>query len=129
MDLYTIGFTQKTAEQFFNLVKINNIKKVIDTRLNNVSQLSGFAKKNDLKYFLSELCCCEYIHIPDLAPTKEILKPYQEKKINWQQYEDKFLNLMSQRNIEKYINEDYFDNVCLLCSEHQPHFCHRILVV
>ena len=67
MDLYTIGFTQKTAEQFFNLVKINNIKKVIDTRLNNVSQLSGFAKKNDLKYFLSELCCCEYIHIPDLS--------------------------------------------------------------
>ena len=70
MDLYTIGFTQKTAEQFFNLVKINNIKKVIDTRLNNVSQLSGFAKKNDLKYFLSELCCCEYkFH----HPTKHVI--------------------------------------------------------
>ncbi|RKM08423.1 DUF488 domain-containing protein, partial [Moraxella catarrhalis] len=129
MNIYSIGFTQKSAEKFFKLISENNIQTLIDVRLNNTSQLSGFAKRDDLKYFLKELCNCEYIHIPDLAPTKEILKPYQDKKITWQSYEEKFLDLMAKRNIEKYLKESFFYQGCLLCSEHLPHQCHRRLVL
>lgn len=129
MNIYSIGFTQKSAEKFFKLISENNIQTLIDVRLNNTSQLSGFAKRDDLKYFLKELCNCEYIHIPDLAPTKEILKPYQDKKITWQSYEEKFLDLMTKRNIEKYLKESFFYQGCLLCSEHLPHQCHRRLVL
>ena len=128
MEIFTIGFTQKNAETFFGFLRASNVSTLIDVRLNNISQLAGFAKRDDLKYFLKELCGIEYVHNPDLAPTKDILNSYKKGDISWEEYEDKFLNLMSQRNIEKYINEDYFDNVCLLCSEHQPHFCHRRLV-
>lgn len=129
MNIYTIGFTQKSAEKFFKLISSNNITTLIDVRLNNTSQLAGFAKKDDLKFFLKELCNCEYLYLPDLAPTKEILKPYQDKKITWQSYEEKFLNLMAQRNIEKYVDETYLNQGCLLCSEHDPHYCHRRLVI
>lgn len=129
MKTYSIGFTQKSAEKFFELISENNITMLIDVRLNNTSQLAGFAKRDDLKFFLKEICNCEYIHIPDLAPTKEILKPYQDKKITWQVYEERFLNLMAKRNIEKYLDTTYFDQGCLLCSEHEPHYCHRRLVI
>lgn len=128
MRILTIGFTEKKAERFFALIKISNTKRVVDVRLNNVSQLSGFAKKDDLKYFLQEICGVDYVHLPDLAPTKEILSPYQKKEITWQQYEDRFLNLMATRNIEKYVKPEVIDNGCLLCSEHLPHQCHRRLV-
>lgn len=126
---YSIGFTQKKAEQFFNLIASNNIKTLIDVRLNNTSQLSGFAKKDDLKYFLKELCDCEYMHVPDLAPTKEMLKPYQKGVITWEVYEERFYSLMAQRNIEKYLDANFIDQGCLLCSEHLPHHCHRRLVL
>lgn len=129
MKINTIGFTQKGAEEFFGLIKQQGISTLIDVRLNNTSQLSAFAKRDDLKFFLKELCDCEYVHIPDLAPTKEILKPYQKKEISWSVYEDKFMNLMQKRNIEKYLTLENFENSCLLCSEHLPHFCHRRLVV
>jgi uncharacterized protein (DUF488 family) len=129
MDIYTIGFTKKSAETFFKFIKYSDIKTLIDVRLNNVSQLAGFAKKDDLKYFLRELCSVEYIHTPDLAPTKEILDPYQDKKIKWDAYEDLFMNLMAKRNIEKSITKELLDGGCLLCSEHEPHHCHRRLVV
>lgn len=129
MKTYTIGFTKKTAEHFFSLIKINNIARVVDVRINNISQLAGFAKRDDLKFFLSQICNAEYIHLEDLAPTKEILKPYQNKEITWDEYEDKFINLMSVRCIERSINPSVLDNGCLLCSEHQSHYCHRRLVV
>ncbi|MBA4727057.1 MAG: DUF488 domain-containing protein [Pseudomonas sp.] len=128
MKIITIGFTEKKAERFFSLIKISGAKRVVDVRLNNVSQLSGFAKKDDLKYFLKELCDVDYVHLPELAPTKDILSPYQKKEITWQQYEDKFLNLMAKRNIEKHVRPEVIDQGCLLCSEHQPHQCHRRLV-
>jgi uncharacterized protein (DUF488 family) len=129
MKIYTIGFTEKKAERFFSLIKISGTKRIVDVRLNNISQLAGFSKKEDLKYFLKELCNVDYLHLPDLAPTKEILSPYQKKDITWQQYEEKYLNLMSKRNIEKHVSKDVIDEGCLLCSEHQPHQCHRRLVV
>lgn len=128
-NIYTIGFTQKKAQSFFQLIKENKVKKVIDVRLNNISQLSGFAKRDDLIYFLKEICECEYEHVPDLAPIDEILKPYKKKEISWDSYEDKFMNLMSKRNIEKHFQLNDFNNDCLLCSEHLPHQCHRRLVL
>lgn len=129
MTTYTIGFTKKSAETFFGFMRTSKIRTLVDVRLNNVSQLAGFAKKDDLKFFLRELCSVDYVHIPDLAPTKEILDPYQNKKIKWDAYEDLFLNLMSKRNVERIVTPELLDQGCLLCSEHEPHHCHRRLVV
>jgi len=129
MKTYTIGFTQKNARKFFTLIKQNHVVRVVDVRLNNISQLAGFAKLEDLKYFLSELCEAEYMHATELAPTKDILDAYKKKIIGWDAYEDKFLNLMAQRNIERLLKPEIFSGGCLLCSEHQPHHCHRRLVV
>lgn len=129
MKTFTIGFTQKGANKFFTLIKENQVARIIDVRLNNVSQLAGFAKRDDLKFFLSELCDSGYVHIEDLAPTKDILSNYKKKLITWEEYEDKFLNLISKRNIERTIDKSLLDNGCLLCSEHKPHHCHRRLVV
>lgn len=128
MNLYTIGFTKKNAKTFFGFVKAANVKTLVDVRLNNVSQLAGFAKKDDLKFFLKEICSAEYVHAPELAPTKEILNPYKDGKMSWDAYEDKFMNLMEQRNVERSIRPELFDHGCLLCSEHEPHMCHRRLV-
>jgi uncharacterized protein (DUF488 family) len=129
MNVYTIGFTKKNAETFFKFMRESNIKTLIDVRLNNVSQLAGFAKKDDLKFFLRELCSAEYVHLPDLTPTKEILNPYKKGEMTWALYEEKFLDLMVKRNIERSIKPHLLDQGCLLCSEHEPHQCHRRLVV
>ncbi|WP_459992433.1 DUF488 domain-containing protein [Methylosoma difficile] len=128
MQTFTIGFTQKSAEQFFSLIRKNEVKRIVDTRLNTTSQLAGFAKKNDLTYFLKELCQADYIHLLDLAPTKPMLDAYKNKAITWESYADKFTNLMAQRNIERIIDKSLLDKGCLLCSEHLPHQCHRRLV-
>lgn len=129
MKVYTIGFTQKNAEQFFNFLRLSQVQTLIDVRLNNVSQLAGFAKRDDLKFFLNELCGADYVHLPELAPTKDILNAYKKGDMTWELYEDKFLNLMAQRNIEKSIKPELLNQGCLLCSEHEPHLCHRRLVV
>ncbi len=129
VDTYTIGFTKKSAEAFFKFIKTSKISTLIDVRLNNISQLAGFAKRDDLKFFLKELCNADYIHIPDLAPTKDILNAYKKGDMHWETYEDKFLNLMAQRNIERIVKPVLLEKGCLLCSEHEPHFCHRRLVV
>lgn len=129
MKIFTIGFTQKNAERFFSLLRNAGVTRLVDVRLNNVSQLAGFAKRDDLKYFLKEICNIEYIHIPDLAPTKQILDSYKKGDISWDSYSDRFLNLMASRNIEKNINLSLFENSCLLCSEHKPHHCHRRLII
>lgn len=128
VDLFTIGFTQKSAEHFFDTLKKNQVKVLIDTRRNNVSQLAGFAKKNDLKYFLDKICGIEYVHMLDLAPTQDILDDYKKKNIDWASYEKKFLALIHQRRIEDKITPDALDRSCLLCSEAKPHQCHRRLV-
>jgi uncharacterized protein (DUF488 family) len=128
INLFTIGFTQKKAEQFFETLIKAGVKRVIDTRLNNVSQLAGFAKKSDLQYFLQKIGGIEYIHILDLAPTKDILDAYKKKEITWDSYEQKFNQLMTQRQIERKLSIDIIDKSCLLCSELKPHNCHRRLV-
>lgn len=126
--LFTIGFTQKGAKKFFTLLKESGAKKIVDVRLNNSSQLSGFAKRDDLKFFAQEICNVDYVHIPDLAPTKEILDSYKKHGGDWSVYEDKFIELMEKRSIEKLVKSEIIDGGCLLCSEHQPHHCHRRLV-
>lgn len=128
MKIYSIGFTQKKAAAFFSLLRNENIKQLVDVRLNNVSQLAGFAKKDDLKFFLKELCEIEYLHTPELAPTKELLSAYKKGDMKWDEYENKFIDLMVQRNTEK-IDKSIIQDGCLLCSEHLPHQCHRRLVI
>ena len=128
VNLFTIGFTQKNAEQFFDTLLRVGVRCVIDTRLNNVSQLAGFAKQKDLRYFLSKLGGIEYIHLLDLAPTKDILDDYKKQRISWTDYEGKFNHLIAERKIERKISPELLNNGCLLCSEAKPHHCHRRLV-
>ena len=128
MDLFTIGFTKKTAKQFFELLKKNQVKCLIDTRLNNKSQLAGFTKKEDLEYFLKEISGIRYVYKPEFAPSDEILSRYKQGAMDWQEYEEKYLQLLKQRNILQDMDFSIFENACLLCSEHSPQHCHRRLL-
>jgi len=126
---YTIGFTKKSAEMFFTKLHEAGVSRVIDVRLNNSSQLAGFAKRDDLAFFLKSLYDIEYVHLPDLAPTKDILDTYKKHKGDWSVYEREFLELMARRGIENSTPRDIIDHGCLLCSEHTPEHCHRRLVL
>ena len=136
MKFYTIGFTQKTAEEFFEGLNGKNISTLIDIRLNNKSQLAGFAKGRDLKYFLDKLCGIRYVYDPDFAPTKELLDNWKKNRITWEEYETIYNKILSERNADemfmnRYINVDYRTqgNFCFLCSESTPGYCHRRLLV
>lgn len=103
---------------------------MVDVRLNNVSQLAGFAKRDDLRYFLQEICDIEYVHEPLLAPTQEMLDRYKKSKGAWSDYEREFLNLIAERRIEQELSPSLFaEPSVLLCSEHTADQCHRRLVV
>jgi uncharacterized protein (DUF488 family) len=128
MKIFTIGFTKKSAETFFGRLKDAGVKRLVDVRLNNVSQLAGFAKRNDLRYFTKEICHIDYLHLLDLAPTQDILDAYKKHKGDWGLYERQFLDLMRSRRIEETITPELLDRGCLLCSEEKPHHCHRRLV-
>lgn len=127
MKIFTIGFTKTTARDFFDRLRRSQTRKIVDVRLNNVSQLSGFAKRDDLAYFAHAICGIGYQHAPKLAPTKEMLDAYKKRKEAWADYEEKFLDLMAKRRIETLDKSD-LDGACLLCSEDKPHHCHRRLV-
>ena len=130
MEIYSIGFTKKTAEQFFGLLRTNGIKRLLDVRLNNVSQLSGFAKREDLAFFLKEICGAAYLHDPSLAPTQEMLDAYKKKKGDWAEYELRFRALMEERKIEEKLDRLLFSiPTVLLCSEPTPEHCHRRFVL
>jgi uncharacterized protein (DUF488 family) len=126
--LYTIGFTKKTAANFFGLINASGAKRVVDVRLNNRSQLAGFAKQKDLEFFLQEVSDMDYVHLPELAPTSDILTAYKKDGGDWDVYEDAFLRLMEEREIERRVDPALLNQGCLLCSEHEPHHCHRRLV-
>lgn len=128
MKVFTIGFTKTSAESFFTRLKKAGVKKVLDIRLNNVSQLAGFSKKNDLRYFLKSLCGIEYAPRLELAPTKEIMDAYKKHKGSWEDFEKSFLELMVSRRIEETTPREVIDGACLLCSEDKPDHCHRRLV-
>jgi len=128
MKIYTIGFTQKSAEDFFCRIRTNHIKYLIDIRIHPDGQLSGFAKQDDLPFFLNELADgCKYLYLPELAPTKEILKAYRESN-DWDTYVEQFESLMEERDIPAMLQPDDFNEACLLCSENKPDQCHRRLV-
>jgi uncharacterized protein (DUF488 family) len=128
MRLFTIGFTKKSAEQFFTRLEKSGTKRLVDVRLNNVSQLAGFAKKDDLRYFLQAICGIDYLHLPLLAPTQRMLDAYKKDRVDWQLYETQFLELMRERQIEREVSRDVLVDACLLCSEDKPEHCHRRLV-
>ncbi len=127
--VYTIGFTKTSASNFFERLTASGAKRVVDVRLHNVSQLAGFAKRDDLAYFLQKICGMDYIHMPELAPTKEMLDAYRKEHRDWDVYERQFMALMQERQIEQMAGiKNLIANSCLLCSEHEPDNCHRRLV-
>ena len=128
MKLFTIGFTKKSAEVFFTKLQAAGVKRLVDVRLKNVSQLAGFAKRDDLRYFAKTICRIDYVHLPELAPTRDILDAYKKHKGDWGLYEREFLRLIAQRKIEESVPRETLDGGCLLCSEDEPHHCHRRLV-
>ena len=129
MKLFTIGFTKKSAEEFFTTLGNAGVKRIVDIRLNNVSQLAGFAKRDDLRYFAHAIAGIDYVHRLDLAPTAEILNPYRaDKKSVWPTFEREFLELLRSRHVEKTLPHALCDHGCLLCSEDKPDHCHRRLV-
>ncbi len=128
IQIFTIGFTKKSAETFFTTLSRSGVKRLIDVRLHNTSQLAGFAKKDDLAYFLNVICSIQYVYLPQLAPTAEILAAYKKHRGDWTTYERAFLDLMAQRRIEETVAQDVVDQGCFLCSEARPDHCHRRLV-
>lgn len=130
MTVYTIGFTQKNAEKFFSILKTNQIDLLLDVRLNNKSQLAGFTKGEDLRFFLSEICHCDYKHCLEFAPTKEMLDSYKKNLITWDDYVEQYHALMTKRAKHLDFSERFskYTNICLLCSEPTPERCHRRLL-
>ena len=128
MRVYTIGFTKKSASEFFEILRESGAQRVVDVRLSNLSQLSGFAKKDDLAYFLNQICQMKYVHLPDLAPTKEMLDAYRKEHRSWESYERQYLDLLDQRRVWKQNIKRTISDGCLLCSEDKPERCHRRLV-
>lgn len=127
MKIFTIGFTKTSAQHFFNRLKRSGAKRIIDVRLNNVSQLAGFAKRDDLRYFAGEICGMQYEHLPLLAPTQSMLDGFKKEGGTWDSYAEQFMALMRERQIET-LDPARLDGACLLCSEDKPHACHRRLV-
>lgn len=128
MKIYTIGFTKRSAEEFFEILKRNKIQQLIDTRLNNTSQLAGFTKRGDIEYFLKELCGIDYYYFEFLAPTKEIRDRYIKEK-NWDVYTNGYVNLLEERRVLEKLDRAFFEReTCLLCSESLPVNCHRRLL-
>ena len=128
IQLFTIGFTQKNAETFFTILRKARIRHVLDIRLNNVSQLAGFTKRDDLRFFLREICSADYHHLPQCAPTKEILDEVKKNGGSWESYVQQFLPLIKSRRIETLLTTEMLDYGCLLCSEPTPGKCHRRLI-
>jgi len=129
VEIYTIGYKKKSAEEFFEALKRAGIQRVVDVRLKNTSHLAGFAKKDHLRYFLREICDADYVHETILAPTEDILSDHGQELITWEEYENRFLSLLKDREVEKVLDKRLFEvPVALLCSELKPDKCHRRLV-
>ena len=128
MNLFTIGFTGKSAENFFGLLEGSKATKLIDIRINRTSQLAGFAKGQDLRFFLPKIIGMEYLVREDLAPTKELLAAYRDKEINWDEFAQKYQTLLGDRGVLKQFSVLDFENTVLLCSEKEPEKCHRTLL-
>lgn len=128
LKIFTIGFTRKSAREFFGKLRRPGLLRLVDVRLNNLSQLAGFSKRDDLQFFCESVLGINYIHLPQLAPTQELLDAYKKKQGDWREYELQFLSLMAERKVEERVEQDAIDGCCLLCSEPAPELCHRRLV-
>ena len=128
MTLYTIGFSGKSAEQFFALLTKNGVKRVLDVRLNNTNQLAGFTKRDDLRFFLSRVAGIDYVHLPQFAPSSELLKGYRSHLVTWYEYQGRYLALLVDRDALASLDPLILDGACLLCSEATPEHCHRRLL-
>jgi uncharacterized protein (DUF488 family) len=128
MKIFTIGFTKKSAKDFFSTLSESGAIRVVDVRLNNSSQLAGFTKRDDLEFFLKSICVMDYFHLPELTPTQEMLGTYRGKQVDWRTYEEQFLLLLRDRKVEETLNREMMENSVLLCSEPKPEKCHRRLV-
>ncbi len=126
--IHTIGFTKKNARTFFTKLADSGVERIVDVRLNNVSQLAGFAKRDDLEFFLEAVAGIDYLHLPELAPTKELLDGYKKKTIDWDTYEKEYMTLLDSRGTEQAVSREVLANACLLCSEAEPTNCHRRLL-
>lgn len=129
MQVTTIGFTQKSAERFFTLLKEADVKTVLDVRLNNTSQLAGFSKKPDLEFFLSSMFDINYIDLRELTPERDHLKRYQSGDMSWDDYASAYIEVLAKRRVESNLDITVFNGACLLCSEHTPDRCHRRLAL
>ena len=128
MKIFTIGFTKKTAREFFEKLIRPGLARLVDVRLNNVSQLAGFSKKDDLQFFCEAILSIRYLHRPELAPSQAMLDEYKKNHGEWMEYEKQFIGLMAERKIENSLASEIVDGDCLLCSEATPDNCHRRLV-
>ena len=128
IQIYTIGFTQTSAEVFFGMVCRAGVRRVVDVRLQNISQLTGFSKRDDLAYFLRAICQIDYVHMPNLAPSKELFDAIKKHGLDWPGYERRFFEILRARQIEQTVSKDLIDGACLLCTEPTPEHCHRRLV-
>jgi len=126
-NVYTIGFSGKSAEQFFSLLGQHNVQRVLDVRLWNRSQLAGFTKARDLQFFLRTILDADYVHLPILAPTKELLDGYKKKQVSWADYELAYVKILAERNAQAMLAPELFTDACLLCSEATAQQCHRRL--
>jgi uncharacterized protein (DUF488 family) len=130
MEIYSIGFTKKRASEFFSTLKAHGIERLLDVRLNNTSQLAGFAKQADLLYFLREICGAAYEHEPLLAPTQDILDAFKKHKGSWEVYSEAYLALIRSRKVESALSRESFQKkTVLLCSEATAEHCHRRLAL
>lgn len=126
MEICSIGFTHKSASEFFGLLNANHIERLLDVRLNNTSQLAGFAKHSDLPYFLKEICGASYVHEPLLTPTPEILEEYRKNKENWEKFLTNYRALIRSRKVESALSKkDFQQRTVLLCGEASAEHCHR----
>ena len=128
MKVFTIGFTKKSAREFFGKLRRPGLSRLVDVRLNNVSQLAGFSKRDDLQFFCEAILSIGYLHVPELAPTQAMLDEFKKDHGNWQEYEKEFLDLMAERKVEDAVAREVINGGCLLCSEATPENCHRRLV-
>jgi len=128
MKIFTIGFTRKSAEEFFTRLQEAGVRRVVDVRLNNTSQIAGFAKARDLEFFLEAIARIDYVHRPELAPTQDILDDFVKAKGAWSEYTRRFMELMKTRRVAETLAGELLDSDCLLCSEDTPEHCHRRLV-
>ncbi|PQZ68519.1 hypothetical protein CQ050_14530 [Achromobacter sp. MYb9] len=129
MTIFTIGFTKKSAAEFFNLLRNSNVRTLYDVRTNNSSQLAGFAKKQDLSFFLKEILNVDYVELRELCPEPNLLKTYRSGAMNWAAYSEKYIEGLAKRNAERNVPLQLLEAGCLLCSEHEATFCHRRLAV